>query len=239
LNKNKVIDNWTRINNHHVHYVTAGKGLPLLLFHGGGNDWKEWLNNIESLSNSYQVIAPDCIGFGQTDRHDNHYYTIDEFIDFTEAFITSLQLESVNIVGHSLGGRVILEYAYRHPEKVNHLIAVTPFGMGKVSRKGYVVAWLAYWTRRFILRRQPYPKMNIDFSDTEVMKFSGKLKNINVPVLIMWGHKDKYLPIEHGRKMQELIHDSKLEVLDCGHAPQHEKSKQFNETVISFINGKY
>ncbi len=47
-----------------IHYKCLGTGPPVLLVHGGGNDWHEWKKNLAFIAQKFQVIALDLPGFG-------------------------------------------------------------------------------------------------------------------------------------------------------------------------------
>lgn len=62
------------------------------------------------------------------------------------------------------------------------------------------------------------------------------LKKLSLSVLFIHGRQDTVLPYEHSVAAQKLVTDSKLTTLDdCGHTPQIEKSKLFNDELKSFI----
>jgi len=99
-----------KVEGHDVHYFTAGKGDPVVVIHGGGGDARTWLRNIEELSSSYTVYAPDLPGYGDSQPLNGRYY-IPELTDFLDDFSDNLGLERFHLVGHSLGGGVALNYA--------------------------------------------------------------------------------------------------------------------------------
>lgn len=62
------------------------------------------------------------------------------------------------------------------------------------------------------------------------------LGKINLPTLIIWGAQDALIPVEAGRKMNQLIKDSKLVVFDsCGHLPQEEMPARVVEEITRFV----
>jgi pimeloyl-ACP methyl ester carboxylesterase len=68
-------------------------------------------------------------------------------------------------------------------------------------------------------------------------EISGRYKSINIPVLIIWGEKDKIVPLEVGRKLAENIPNSKFVVVpNCGHVPQEECPNQAIEAMESFLS---
>ena len=68
-------------------------------------------------------------------------------------------------------------------------------------------------------------------------EISGRYKSINIPVLLIWGEKDKIVPLEIGRKLAGNIPNSKLVVVpNCGHVPQEECPIQAIEAMESFLS---
>lgn len=62
------------------------------------------------------------------------------------------------------------------------------------------------------------------------------LAKIGVPTLIIWGQQDRIIPVTHAHVAAERMPNAKLHIFDyCGHMPQMEHSKEFNELVIEFL----
>jgi pimeloyl-ACP methyl ester carboxylesterase len=56
-----------------MHYVTAGRGYPIVLLHGWPQTWYEWRDVIPLLTDKFQVIASDLRGLGDTSRPESGY----------------------------------------------------------------------------------------------------------------------------------------------------------------------
>jgi len=125
------------VEGHDVRYYTAGEGEPLIVIHGGGGDARTWLRNIEELSSSYTVYAPDLPGYGGSQPLDGKYY-IPELTDFLDGFSDNLGLERFHLVGHSLGGGVALNYALHSPHRIKKLVLVSSLCLGSE---------IAWWVR--------------------------------------------------------------------------------------------
>jgi pimeloyl-ACP methyl ester carboxylesterase len=66
--------------------------------------------------------------------------------------------------------------------------------------------------------------------------FTGRLRHIKTPTLIVWGQQDKLIPVRHGRRAAQLIPDARLVVFDpCGHLPMLEYPAEFNRAVLEFL----
>ena len=63
------------------------------------------------------------------------------------------------------------------------------------------------------------------------------LYKITHPVLIIWGEKDRVLPLKQGTLGKEKLPNAKLKIMEgCGHIPFFERSDEFNELVLKFLS---
>jgi haloalkane dehalogenase len=100
-----------------MHYITAGSGDPILLLHGNPTWSYLWRNVIPHLSSLGQVIAPDLIGFGRSDKPDIEYSWFDH-ARYLEQFIETLGLRNVTLVLHDQGSGLGFHYARRHEHNI-------------------------------------------------------------------------------------------------------------------------
>lgn len=110
-----------------IHFTIRGNGDTALVFvHCWSCDSSYWQAQMDDFAAGYRVVAIDLAGHGQSgmDRKD---YTIPAFADDVERVIDSLDLKKVVLVGHSMGGSVIIETAQRMPERIVKLVAVDSF----------------------------------------------------------------------------------------------------------------
>lgn len=71
----------------------------------------------------------------------------------------------------------------------------------------------------------------------ELFPIEDRIPGIKVPTLIIWGAEDTLIPLEAGRKLNELISGSKLVVFEkCGHVPQEEMPERVLSEIAGFIN---
>ena len=105
--------------------LEAGEGPPLVLLHGLGGTKESFLPTVAALADRHRVIAADLPGFGDSDKPVGRYdapFMANRVLRLLDA----LELDRPHLLGHSLGGRVALEVAFRCPDRVDGLILMTP-----------------------------------------------------------------------------------------------------------------
>ena len=81
-----------------LHYLEAGRGQPVILLHGTGGEGARWMPTIRALAPEFRVIAPDQIGFGQSDKPLTTYHS-GVFAGFLAQFMKALGVPKASIVG--------------------------------------------------------------------------------------------------------------------------------------------
>jgi len=114
-----------------VHHTHGGRGTPVVFIHGlGSSGYLEWRFNLEPAAACHRIYAPDLPGFGRSEKP-RARYGIGYFTRFIERYMEGRGLRSAAVVGASLGGRVALELALRHPQRVSKLVLVNSLGLGR------------------------------------------------------------------------------------------------------------
>ena len=109
----------------------------MVVIHGGGGDARTWWNNISVLAKKYRVYAPDLPGFGGSQPLHGAYF-IPELAGFIDVFAGRMGLDKFNLMGHSLGGGVALDFALKMPLKVKKLVLISSLCLGDE---------IAFWIR--------------------------------------------------------------------------------------------
>lgn len=114
-----------------IHYIDEGTGPTLLFLHGNPTSSYLWRNVIKPLRERYRCIAPDLIGFGQSDRPDIDYRFPTHY-RYIEGLVEALGLQDVTLVLHDWGGPLGFRLAQQQPERVRALcfMETFPFTMG-------------------------------------------------------------------------------------------------------------
>lgn len=115
----------TNKRNSVINQTRRGTGRKLLLVHGLGGSWRSWSTILEALSAHRTVIAIDLPGHGATPaEHDSG--TFNGLVGSVERYITDNGLAGIDVVGSSMGARIVLELARRG--KVGNVVALDPGG---------------------------------------------------------------------------------------------------------------
>ncbi|WP_209426944.1 alpha/beta fold hydrolase [Pararhodobacter sp. SW119] len=122
-----------------LNFIRQGAGPPLLLVHGLGGSWRSWATILPTLSETREVMVLDLPGHGDTPAAANSD-TFTGLADSVEKFIDAQGLDGIDIVGSSLGARIVLEMARRG--KVGATIALDPGGFWRGWERTYFRATL-------------------------------------------------------------------------------------------------
>ena len=104
-------------------YQVLGSGPPLLLLHGFTGSSANWLDILNPISDRFQVVLIDLPGHGRTASPSapKHYIMENVSRDLV-TILEALHLSAVNLLGYSMGGRLALYMAARHPAYIKSLI---------------------------------------------------------------------------------------------------------------------
>ena len=104
-----------------LHYVTAGEGFPIVLLHGWPQSWYAWRYVMPELAKTYQVIAPDLRGLGDSSRPQEGYDKKTIAHDIWRLLHDHLGHKQFMLVGHDWGGPTAYAIAAAHPQAVRKL----------------------------------------------------------------------------------------------------------------------
>ena len=105
--------------------MEAGTGTPLVMLHGLGATKVSFLPTVPALAARHRVVALDLPGFGDSDKPIGSY-DAPFMAERVLAALDALGLDRTHLLGHSMGGRVALEVAFDHPQRIDRLVLMTP-----------------------------------------------------------------------------------------------------------------
>ncbi len=110
-----------------IRYYRAGTGQPALVFvHAWCCDRSYWIAQIPYFIEKYQVVTLDLAGHGESGLHRQNW-TMAAFGQDVVAVVDQLNLDEVVLIGHSMGGPVVMEAARHMPDRVIGLVGVDNF----------------------------------------------------------------------------------------------------------------
>lgn len=136
LELSDIDSNRVSTNGYQTHYLEAGTGDPVVLIHGGGagaDSRSNWAACIPLFAKNCHVYAMDMVGFGESDKPHPDVFTYDQDARTSQliAFIESLGLAAVNVVGNSMGGYTALGLAMKRPDLVRNLVLMGSAGLNR------------------------------------------------------------------------------------------------------------
>lgn len=246
-----------------IHYSEEGNGEPLLLVHGYMSSLNFFNPIFKELSQKYKVISIDMPGYGLSDKRCELNYTKEATADLIVKFMKQKNIKTFNILGHSMGGEVCLNVAYKYPDAVNKLILVNSTGYyetPKTCAPAFLqkIACSSFTLHALMMGRNLYNKqilypqyldtiycLNSSLPKETIYKInafndSGRLKNriqdVKTPTLIIWGSKDKVVPPEDGMKFSKTLPSNKfITFTNTGHIPFFEYSDVFITEIMNFL----
>jgi esterase len=105
-----------------LYHQSQGTGRPLIILHGLFGSSDNWRGVAKQLATHAQVIRVDLRNHGQSPHSDEMSY--DLMADDVAELMADLKLEQVDVIGHSIGGKVAMALAARYPEKLRRLLVV-------------------------------------------------------------------------------------------------------------------
>jgi len=110
-----------------INYFQQGQSDTTLLFlHGWCIDGMYWKNQFDYFSKTYNVYAIDLPGFGKS-KAERTNWTIEEYANDVTAFIDTMNLKNVVIIGHSMAGEIMLQTALTNNPKIVGIVGVDNF----------------------------------------------------------------------------------------------------------------
>lgn len=236
-------------------YVDEGQGPVLMLLHGLFGALSNWESVVNHYSKHFRVIIPMLPIYEMPIKEAG----LQGLTEFTERFVEMKKLDSMIIMGNSLGGHVGILYTLANPAKVSKLVLTGSSGLfentmgGSYPRRGsydYIREKVAYTfydptvaskelVDEVFETTRSIPKcMRIVAIAKSAQRnnLALELQKIKVPTLLVWGLNDTITPPMVGHEFNRLIPNSELKFIDkCCHAPMMEHSEKFNQLVEEFL----
>jgi pimeloyl-ACP methyl ester carboxylesterase len=222
-----------------VEVLEAGSGEPLVYLHGAGST--SGFQDLLPLSQSRRLIVPIHPGFGASDDDAEINSMLDYVVHYNALFDQLDLVNPIDLVGHSLGGWMASLFTVLNGRRVRRLALACPVGLRVAKhptadmftiRAEQVPSYIV--SSPEALARIPSANLTVDMrvgryreltSLARIIwdrnydpKLTRWLKRVRVPTLILWGTKDRIIPIEQAKVWASLIPACAIETFEgAGH----------------------
>jgi 3-oxoadipate enol-lactonase len=201
-----------------MYYEVHGSGEPLVLIGELANDVSEWEWLVNWCAQTHRVLAFDNRGAGRTDKPDAPY-TIPMMANDTDALMDVVGMSHATALGVSMGGRIALDLALEHPDRVAKLILVSTTASARPEMSTSRMEMLSMLSS-FVFRGK-YPQPRYAFARqrqaSRTYDCMDRLGEIHVPTTILHGRKDKIAPLDDAVEMRHGIAGSQMVTFSRGH----------------------
>jgi pimeloyl-ACP methyl ester carboxylesterase len=222
---------------------------PVVLLHGlfsGGRSWTDF--TLRLLAAGRRVVELDQRGHGLSDK--TATYTFADFEADLLAVLDHLELNRVDLVGHSLGGRVATMFAEHHPDRVRRLVvedAPPPpvpgdryrgpgLGSLPVRHRALLLAMLVFryrTVRRYVDFGMALAVLR-EFRRPD-QQWWDDLSSISAPTLVIHGGPTSHVPADRLEHMLTVLPDARLVAMDVGHRVHNNAPDAYADLVLTFL----
>ncbi len=250
----------------HFHQAGAGTPILFLHGSGTGvSAAANWWLNLNALADVGHCYAIDSIGYGQTVVADGTEYGIKAWVDHAIRFLDKSGIEKTWVVGNSLGGWLAFQMALDYPERLHGIISMGTGGAAQTAalkqhaNPELSVAGIKKTLEMFVVDKSlitdelvavRYQSAKNDYASDRLMQVVGardrdrfefpldfeKMKQIDLPVLLIHGVQDVVIPVSRSWDILNTVPNADAYIFNqCGHWSQVEKSEQFNQVVAQYL----
>lgn len=221
---------YATVNGLKMYYEIHGKGMPLVLLHGGGSTIESTFGRIlPMLAKTHQVIGVELQAHGHTLDIDRPL-SFEQDADDVAALLKELKIDKADFMGFSNGGTTSLQIAIRHPKLVNKLVLGSTIysrdGMPPAFWEGMKNATLESMPKPLqeaYLKANPDPKGLKAMFDRDVARMLAfkdikepDIKTIQANALVINGDSEVVVP-EHALRLSRVMPNAQLLILPGGH----------------------
>ena len=248
-----------KVNGKTVFYEATGEGDPVILLHGWLCTHKTVKIIADHLSKYFKVYNVDVIGFGKSEMPDEPMNS-DDYGDWLKKLIKALNVKNPVLIGHSHGGRTIIDYCYRKLGSAKKIVLIDSAGIKKKRKPKYYIKVGTFKLLKNIFKILPktegFRNMNqrainyfgsADYKSSPLVlrqsmsifineDLTNELNKIDVPTLIVWGDNDTQTPLWQGELMNMKIKDSKIVVIEnADHYSFLRDWNKFSKAIDNFL----
>lgn len=238
----------------------ADNDSPVLLLHGWRASIRSFWPVAEQLvPRGYQLHLLDLPGFG-TSPAPPETWDVAAYMRLVLAYLDENDLDRVDIIGHSFGGRIAIMLAAEHPDRVGKMVLANSAGLRTPPTLTQITRNVMARTVRGVLDKLGLDTMQSrlrerynrryasedylaagDLRETFLRVIAQDLTDfavrVQAPTVLIWGDQDEDTPLWQGRKLEQLIPDAGLIVFEgAGHFSYLDRMYDFIRIVDHFLS---
>lgn len=240
-----------------INIERSGMGEKIVFIHGSGMSGSLWYKQKDALKNNLETILVDLPGHGKSSGDGCN--SVEEYRDVVRDVIKNNSLERCYIAGHSLGGAIAISFALTYPELLKGVLLigtgarlrVLPKILDEIRiKKDEIVKFIIDYSfsdkteqevKDSFFKEMMKCDENVifkDFNSCNNFDVMDKVKEIDLPTLIICGTEDKLTPPKYSHYLHNEIKGSKLILIEnAGHMVMVEKPEETNQSILKFIGG--
>ena len=217
-----------------------------VFIHGFGGQAEQWHYQMQKFAVENRVIALDLRGHGLSDKPYTGY-DMPQIIEDLETALTLLKVKGkIVLVGHSFGGAIVTDYAFKHPDRVERLVLIATAGEFILQPSWKLALSLPLWLLRLVgpftrtwLFAPPHVLKSIYANNLSKWNGWEKFESIGVPTLVIRGHRD----IVFERPLFEKVTGSipgaqEADIAASGHMVMLERREAVDRAIERFMSGE-
>ncbi|HZT79207.1 MAG TPA: alpha/beta hydrolase [Gemmataceae bacterium] len=236
---------------------------PLVLINGLAEQAESWFRNVRFWRRHFDVHMPNVLAYEGAALHrridEGLPITVEYLVDQLHLYLDHfVQAPPYHLVASSLGGKVAVEFAARHPELVSRMVLLCPSGLGDHERLPVVEGvrrndarsvvesvfydlgqvdpnLVAYYRRQFVNRRWRTGLLRT-VRGTTGHRVVDRLAEVTRPTLLVAGREDRIVDPEQAAMASKFLPSGQFVCIpNCGHAPMIERPRLVNRLVVRFL----
>lgn len=231
-----------------INYIQYGSGKKdIVLLHGWGQNICMMRPVGDLFQDNYRITILDLPGFGES-MEPKDVWTIEDYSEFLDEFLTEVKVKNPILIGHSFGGRISICYSATHKveklclfgspcirkrkeltnkEKLFKKIKNLP-GMGQISE----IAKKYIGSRDYKAASTKMRQILVNVINQDLSEYA---KKITAPTLLIWGENDQEAPLEEAKELETIMKDAGLIVLPGTHYAYLENLNQVYRILKEFF----
>ena len=221
-----------------LHSTERGRGFPMVLLHGNGEDGRYFAPQMEYFSKRYRVIAVDTRGHGESPRGDAPF-TLEQFAEDLKAFLDEKGIARTILLDFSDGANIALLFTLRYPAYVEALILnggnLSPAGVKLAVQLPICLGYGAAGLCAPFSRKARAKKELLGLMVKQPHIAPAALSVLRCPVLVIAGDHDM-IRDAHTRLIHASIPGAALSILPGDHFIANRNSAAFCQAVEAFLH---